>query len=150
MFFQRDANTPIRNILVVEDNPADVRLLRFALDQMTSRCALHVIDNGAQAIEYLFETPDGMPRRLDLILLDLNIPLINGHAVLEKIKQDMRTKAIPVIVMSSSQSTEDVNRAYRAYANCYISKPTSLDDYLGMVRMLEAFWLQVASLPTCA
>lgn len=139
-----------KQILVVEDNPADVRLLRYALDQMTSVCKLSIAADGAEAIRLLAAADREQGDCPDLVLLDLNLPLVSGHDVLQQIKSDPKTKSIPVIVMSSSASPDDVNRAYREYANCYVRKPTSLDDYLGVVRMLEGFWLQVASLPSCA
>ncbi|MBV8069727.1 MAG: response regulator [Acidobacteriaceae bacterium] len=136
----------IRRILLVEDNPADVFLLKEAFQNSGLAFDLITAADGEKALALLFDgkTPDTCP---DLILLDLNLPKINGHTVLQRIKSDPRTEMIPAIVMSSSGASSDVALAYSEHANCYIRKPTNLEELFRTVRAIKSFWLDVVQLP---
>lgn len=135
-------------ILMVEDNPGDVRLTREALKDAKVSNTLHVVEDGVAALDFLYWR-DGyeMAPRPDLILLDLNLPRKNGREVLEEIKQDDRLKMIPVVILTTSQAEEDVLRAYRLHANCYITKPVDFAQFNKIVRTIEEFWLTIVTLP---
>ena len=144
----RTQHRPLR-LLLVEDNPADVRLLRAALAQGPAKYEMHVVTDGEQALRFLW--PDlrsnaALPRP-DLVLLDLNLPRFSGHEVLRRIKEDPHLRTVPVIVLTSSQLPADILAAYSHGANSYLPKPTSLDETLDLVRTLEHFWLDLALLP---
>jgi two-component system, chemotaxis family, response regulator Rcp1 len=139
------SDTPV-HILLVEDNPADVRLVHEALHTTALRYVLEVASDGDEAIERL-RAPFSGRNVPDLILLDLNLPRKSGHDVLKLIKSDPKTSSIPTIVMSSSSSPDDVEKAYAAHANCYVQKPQSIDDFFHVCSLLEAFWFEVARLP---
>ena len=134
------------HILLVEDNPGDVRLIQEALKTTELDCALEVASDGDEALNRLFSDETSLLAP-DLIILDLNLPRRSGHEVLARIKDDLRTRTIPVIVLSSSGLTEDVQRAYGSHANCYIQKPQNIDDFFHVCSLLEAFWFEVAKLP---
>jgi two-component system, chemotaxis family, response regulator Rcp1 len=136
----------VADILVVEDNPADVGLLREALRQTSVPYRLRVVADGASAIELLSSCTG--PDCPDLVILDLNLPRRSGYEVLDVIRSNSMTAAVPVIVMSSSRDEADVERAYDAHANCFIVKPSELEDLLRVVLAIETFWLSVAELPT--
>jgi two-component system, chemotaxis family, response regulator Rcp1 len=134
------------HILLVEDNPADVRLIEEALKTTELQCVLETATDGEEALIRLFgETTNLLPP--DLIILDLNLPRRSGHDVLSLIKADPKTRGIPVIVLSSSGLAEDIQKAYGEYANCYIQKPENIDDLFRICSLLEAFWFEVAKLP---
>ncbi len=133
-------------ILVVEDNPADIVLLREAFQNSGLRFELITASDGDRALKMLFEE-DPPQRSPDLILLDLNLPKVNGHAVLQRIKSDPRTETIPAIVMSSSGAASDVTLAYSEHANCYIRKPGNLEELYRTVFAIKSFWLDVVQLP---
>jgi len=136
------------NILLVEDNPADVRLTREALKEGKLSNSLSVAKDGVEALEFLQRR--GQYRdaaRPDVILLDLNLPKKDGRAVLAEIKVDETLREIPVVVLSTSQNDEDVSSSYDLRANCYISKPVDLDRYIHVIRSIESFWSGVAQLP---
>lgn len=134
------------HILLVEDNPADVRLIQEALKTTELQCVLETAMDGEEAlIRLLSEATNLLPP--DLIILDLNLPRRSGHDVLSLIKADPKTRGIPVIVLSSSGLVEDVQKAYGEYANCYIQKPENIDDLFRICSLLEAFWFEVAKLP---
>jgi CheY-like chemotaxis protein len=142
-----DAGEPIE-ILLVEDNPADVRLTQEGLRDSKVRNNLHVIGDGEQALEFLrhdgqfADTP-----RPDLILLDLNLPKKDGREVLEEIKSDPELAHIPVVVLTTSAGEEDVLRAYKLQAACYITKPVDLDQFIKVVNAIENFWMTIVKLP---
>lgn len=141
------ADHPVE-ILVVEDHPGAVRLTVEALKEARVGNHLSVVENGADALDFLRRR--GRYRdvpRPDLILLDLNLPRMNGREVLRAIKRDPELRTIPVVVLSSSCAECDVERAYRLHANCYIVKPVDFADYIGVIKGLERFWLHVATLP---
>jgi two-component system, chemotaxis family, response regulator Rcp1 len=134
------------HILLVEDNPSDVRLIEEALKTTEMQCVLETAVDGEEALIRLFsEETDLLPP--DLIILDLNLPRRSGHDVLALIKDDPKTRRIPVIVLSSSGLAEDVQKAYGEHANCYIQKPQNIDDLFHVCSLLEAFWFEVAKLP---
>ncbi len=135
-------------ILLVEDNPGDVDLTREALDDAKVANRLHVVDDGAKAMEFLYRRGGfaGVPRP-DIILLDLNLPKKDGREVLADIRQDPALAEIPVVVLTTSQAEEDIFRAYRLHANCYITKPVDLEQFLKVIRSIEDFWLTIVKLP---
>lgn len=141
-----DAVRPLR-ILVVDDSPSDVRLIREALKDSSVTVTLVIARDGVEATEYLHKTLAGEFLRPDLIILDLNLPRKSGREVLAEIKSDLRLKQIPVIVMTSSSASEDVSYAYNLNANSYITKPGDLAEYLRVVRALQVFWFNAAKLP---
>jgi two-component system, chemotaxis family, response regulator Rcp1 len=135
-------------ILLVEDNPGDVRLTREALREGKVRNNLAVAADGVEAIAYLRregEHADAV--RPDLILLDLNLPRKDGREVLEEIKADPSLRHIPVVVLTSSQAEEDIVRAYDLHANCYVTKPVDLDQFIRVVEAIEDFWFTIVKLP---
>lgn len=135
-------------ILLVEDNPGDVELVREALSEGKVRNEMRVAVDGVEALRYLRRKgPHGDALCPDLILLDLNLPKKSGKEVLEEIKSDPELKFIPVVVLTSSKSEEDVLRSYNLHANCYITKPVDFDQFLRVVKSIEDFWLTVVKLP---
>jgi len=140
-------NQPI-DILLVEDNPGDVRLTQEALKEAKLGNELHVVEDGVEAMAFLRR--QGAHRnavRPDLILLDLNLPLKNGREVLAEIKDDPKLRRIPVVVLTTSQSEADIVKAYDLHANCYITKPVDLNQFLTVVRAIEDFWMTIVKLP---
>lgn len=136
------------DILLVEDSPGDVRLTREALAEGKLRNNLHVVEDGEQALAYLHrQDGDADAPRPDLILLDLNLPRVDGREVLAHIKADPDLKRIPVVVLTTSSADEDVLRVYELAANCFITKPVDLDQFMRVVRSIEEFWLTVVRLP---
>jgi CheY-like chemotaxis protein len=136
-------------VLLVEDNPGDVRLMREAFWEVDVRHCLHTASDGVEAIDFL-RRREGYARapRPDLIVLDLNLPRKDGREVLAEIKADARLRHIPVVVLSSSTAAEDVAGAYDLHANCYVSKPVDFEQFVGVVRSIETFWFNTARLPT--
>lgn len=138
-------------ILLVEDNPADIRLTQEALRELNVHHRLQVAEDGIAAIRYLVQVfADKLGVRPDIILLDLNLPLMSGLEVLEVIKSDDHMKSIPVIVMSSSAAAHDVAEAYRLNANCYTQKPLEIDQYFNVMNNIRRFWMETALLPANA
>ena len=137
------------NILLVEDNPGDVRLTREALKEGKIHNNMSVVGDGEEALAFLRReaTHEAAPRP-DLVLLDLNLPRKDGREVLAEIKEDDDLKRIPVVVLTTSKAEEDILRTYNLHANCYITKPVDLDQFIGVVRSIEAFWFSVVSLPS--
>ncbi len=135
-------------ILLVEDNEGDVRLTREALKEGRIRNRLHVVSDGEQALAFLHKEDDysDVPRP-DLILLDLNLPRLDGREVLSAIKNDPALKQIPVVVLTSSRTEQDLLRAYDLHANCFITKPVEFDEFIDVVRSIEDFWLTIVVLP---
>ena len=135
------------DILLIDDSPSDARLVREALGGTEARSRLSVASNGVEGVAFLRRQGKyvGAPRP-DLILLDLNLPKKNGAEVLQEIKADEALMHIPVVVLSSSASHEDVQRAYGLHANCYVTKPGDLDCFIQVIRTIEEFWLTTAQL----
>jgi CheY-like chemotaxis protein len=142
------AVTPAR-ILLVEDNPGDVRLTREALKEGRIINELAVVSDGVEAMNYLrrggkfAEAP-----RPDIILLDLNLPRKNGREVLAEIKSDDSLRRIPVVILTVSRAEEDILKSYDLHANCYISKPIDFDQFMKVVRTIENFWFSIVLLPS--
>jgi two-component system, chemotaxis family, response regulator Rcp1 len=136
------------DVLLVEDNPGDVRLTREALKEVKFVNALHVVEDGVEAIAYLRRQGQyaGQPRP-DLVLLDLNLPRMDGRQVLSVVKQDPELRRIPVVVLTTSQAEADIARAYDLHANCYITKPVGIDQFIEVVKSIEYFWLAIVQLP---
>ncbi|MGD0282752.1 MAG: response regulator [Dissulfurispiraceae bacterium] len=135
-------------VLLVEDNPGDVRLTEEALKEAKVRNDLHVVNNGVEAMAFLRK--QGVYKdapRPDMILLDLNMPKKSGHEVLREVKSDDDLKRIPVVILTVSKDEEDIIRSYNNYANCFITKPVDLDQFLTVVKSIEDFWLTIVKLP---
>lgn len=136
------------HILLVEDNEGDILLTTEALEEGKIVNKISIVKNGKDAIDFLFkkgqyqdvETPD-------LILLDVNMPLKNGHEVLQVVKNDERTSHIPIIMLTTSSSENDVRLSYKYHANCYITKPVDVDDFMRAVSTIEEFWFSLVVLP---
>ncbi len=135
-------------ILIIEDNPGEARLLQEALKESSIHPTLHILSDGAVAIRFLDEVKQENSQSLPhLILLDLNLPQKNGFEILKHIKGDNTLKRIPVIVLSSSQSPDDIAKAYDLHANCYLTKPVDFEPFFEIVKAVEYFWFQLANLP---
>jgi two-component system response regulator len=136
------------DILLVEDNPGDVDLTKEALEGAKVFNRLHVAEDGEQALDFLFRRGKFVGvLRPDLILLDLNLPKRDGRQVLEAIKAEPALAEIPVVILTTSGAEEDVARAYRLHANCYITKPVNFKQFLTVVQAIEDFWLTIVKLP---
>ena len=137
------------DILLVEDNPGDVRLTREALRDSKVCNRLTVVTDGVEALAYLRqEGPYAGVVRPDLILLDLNLPRKDGRQVLAEIKADPKLDCVPVVVLTTSEAEEDILKAYQLKANCYVAKPVGLDSFLKVVHSIEGFWLEIVKLPS--
>ena len=135
-------------ILLVEDSPSDVRLTIEALKDAKVRNHLSVASDGVEAVAFLRKVGKYADApRPNLILLDLNLPKKDGREVLGEIKQDENLKAIPVVVITTSKSDEDILKSYNLHANCYITKPIDLEQFMIVVRAIESFWLTIVQLP---
>ena len=147
MHAAKDLMAPIE-ILLVEDSAGDVRLTREALSDARVRNNLHVASNGLEAMDFLGRVGAfGAAPRPDLILLDLNLPKMGGREVLEQVKRSEQWKTIPVVVLTTSAAEEDIDRSYQLHANCYITKPVDLDQFLKVVKTIDNFWLAIVKLP---
>lgn len=136
------------NILLVEDNPGDIRLTREALKESVVPHELSVVGDGAAAIRYLERaTAEGPATVPDLVLLDLNLPKLNGHEVLQRIKSHDQWKVIPVVVLTTSEAEVDILTCYSEHANCYITKPLALHTFMDVVKQIQDFWLSLVHLP---
>lgn len=135
-------------ILLVEDNEGDVRLTKEAFRDNKMKNNLNVVRDGVEAVAFLRRQSNyaGAPRP-DLILLDLNLPKKDGREVLEEIKSDEDLKRIPVVVLTTSKAEEDILKAYDLHANCYVTKPVDLDEFVKVVKSIEEFWLAIVKLP---
>ena len=136
------------DILLVEDNPGDVDLTKEALAGAKVLNRLHVAEDGEQALDFLFRRgPYADAPRPDLILLDLNLPKKDGREVLKDIRANEDLTEIPVVILTTSEADEDVARAYRLHANCYITKPVNFTQFLKVIQAIEDFWLTLVKLP---
>lgn len=136
------------DVLLVEDNPGDVRLTREALKEGRVRNKLHVVADGVEAMAFLHRSGRYADApRPDLMLLDLNLPRKDGREVLQEVKKDDDLKHIPIVVLTTSQAQRDILESYRLRANAYVSKPVDLDQFLNVVRSIEQFWLEIVRLP---
>jgi CheY-like chemotaxis protein len=136
-------------ILLVEDNPGDVRLTKEALKEGKIRNTLYTVENGVEAMAFLHRAGEYTKvTRPDLILLDLNLPKKNGYEVLREIKADPSLKRIPVVILTSSAAEQDILKTYDLHANCYITKPVDLEQFLKVAHSIEEFWFSIVKLPT--
>lgn len=135
-------------ILLVEDNPGDIRLAQEAFKESNVCNNLHVVEDGREAIDFLrkkgkyADTP-----RPDIILLDLNLPVIDGRDVLAEIKEDKSLRSVPVLVLTTSRAEEDVIKSYNMHANCFITKPVDMERFIEVVKTIEEFWFNIVKLP---
>lgn len=137
------------NVLLVEDNPGDVRLTQEAFKEANMAIQLNVTMDGAEAIKYLRkEEKYSDVLTPDLILLDLNLPKKDGREVLKEIKTDDTLKRIPVVVLTTSNAEQDVMKSYNLHVNCYINKPVDFEKFFDIIQKIEEFWLTTAILPT--
>jgi len=135
-------------ILLIEDNPGDVDLTKEALEHAKVCNRLHVVDDGAKAVDFLYRRGEYADApRPDLILLDLNLPKKDGRQVLTEIKADGELAEIPIVILTTSETEEDILRSYQLHANCYITKPVDFMQFLKVVEAIEQFWLRVVKLP---
>lgn len=135
-------------ILLVEDNPADVRLTMEALKEAKIANGLKVVKDGVEALEYLRKQGRYRDATLpDLILLDLNLPRMDGREVLAQIKADPKLSRIPIVILTTSKAEEDVIRTYELHANCYVTKPVDFEQFAQVVKSIEHFWFEVVKLP---
>jgi CheY-like chemotaxis protein len=135
-------------ILLVEDNPGDVRLTREALKEAKFRNTLQVVGDGVEALAYLRQQGQYSGTiRPHLIMLDLNLPRMDGREVLAAIKKDADLRRIPVVVLSSSEAETDIARAYELHANAYVTKPVDIAHFLHVVKSIEEFWVEIVRLP---
>jgi chemotaxis family two-component system response regulator Rcp1 len=136
-------------ILLVEDNPGDIRLTKEALKEAKVLNRLTVVRDGVEALKCLRRQGEyADASRPDLILLDLNLPKKDGREVLSEIKSDDTLKRIPVVILTTSQDEQDVLKSYGLHANCYITKPVELDQFITVVKAIEDFWLGIVVLPS--
>ena len=136
-------------ILLVEDNEGDILLTKEALEEAKIQISLDVVKDGKQAIDFL-NRQDGFSQAVmpDIMLLDVNLPKRNGHEVLKYVKNSEQLKHIPVIMLTTSSSEKDINLSYNNHANCYVTKPVEVSDFLNVVSTIETFWISIVKLPT--
>jgi len=137
------------DILIVEDNPGDIRLISEVLNDNKIFSTVNTVNDGVDAMDYLngrgkYKTAS----KPDLIILDLNLPKKDGREVLAEIKSDERLKYIPVVVMTISQSEEDIFKSYNLHANCYVTKPIDLNQFIKVIKSIEEFWFSIVKLPS--
>lgn len=136
------------HILLVEDNEGDIILTREALREISAVKDISVVKDGREAIHFLFKTGSHENAPVpDLVLLDINLPKVDGKEVLKTIKQDPLLRKLPVIVLTTSASEKDIIDAYTHYANCYITKPVDYSSFMKVIQSVESFWMQTAQLP---
>lgn len=136
------------NILMVEDNPGDARLTREALKESKLSNNLYHCKDGVEAMAFLRRQGEFADApRPDIVLLDLNLPRMDGREVLAEMKEDLLLKQIPVVVLTTSEAENDILRSYELHANCYITKPVDLEKFIQIVHGIEDFWLTVVKLP---
>jgi two-component system response regulator len=137
------------NLLLVEDNPGDVRLTQEALKESNAKVNLQVVVDGEEALDYLFKR-NGFEdaAKPDITLLDLNLPKKNGLEVLEEVKKHETLRTIPVIILTTSDTEHDILKGYSTYANCFIIKPVDFDEFIRVIGLIEQFWFNVVKLPS--
>jgi CheY-like chemotaxis protein len=138
-------------ILLVEDNPADQELIRRAVEEAKIGKELRIVEDGEEALAYLFrrgkyQAPAISPKP-DLLLLDLNLPRVDGYQVLEEIRADLKLRSMPVLVLTTSGQEKDIIRSYELGCNSFITKPAGLDQLTGLIRAIEKYWFETAVLP---
>jgi two-component system, chemotaxis family, response regulator Rcp1 len=137
-------------ILLVEDNPGDVRLTKEAMKEGKIVNRIHVACDGVEALDFLYRRGEfAEAPKPDLILLDLNLPRKDGREVLAEIKQDPRLKSIPVVILTTSEAEQDIVKTYELHANCYLTKPVDLEQFILVSKMIKDFWFSLVKLPPC-
>ncbi len=135
------------HILLVEDNEGDILLTLEAFEESRIKTKISVVKNGREALDFLFQRGEySQVERPDLVLLDINIPIYNGHEVLKQVKTNDSLKKIPVIMLTTSSSQNDINLAYQNHGNSYVKKPLNMEDFLKAILKIEEFWLQLSTL----
>ena len=135
-------------ILLVEDNPGDVRLIQEAMKESKILYSIYVGKDGQEALDFLYKNGDYKDSpKPDLVLLDLNLPKVSGQEVLEKIKNDSTLSKIPVIILTTSKADEDVLKSYELHANCFITKPADFEQFIHVINTIQNFWLEIVKLP---
>lgn len=135
-------------ILLVEDDPGDVLMTREALQESKVLNSLHVVSDGEQALRFLRREGEHADKpRPDLVLLDLNLPRIDGRQVLEQVKNDPDLRRIPIVVLTTSKAEEDILRSYDLHANAFVSKPVDFDCFVDVIRQIDTFYISIVSLP---
>jgi CheY-like chemotaxis protein len=136
------------DILLAEDNPGDADLAKEALEESKLKNQLFIVSDGQEALDFLYRKGkyQDVPRP-DLILLDLNMPRVDGREVLKIVKQDKDLRSIPIVILTTSRADEDIIKSYNLHANCYISKPLDLDKFIEVVHNIENFWISIVTLP---
>jgi len=141
-------NEKIFKILLIEDNVADIRLIMEALKSFKTKKDIYHVKDGIEAICFLKQQEQYKDSpRPDIVILDLNLPIKNGFEVLKEIKEDKNIKNVPVVVLSTSNLQDDINKSYLLQASCYITKPIELDDFIKALKKIEDFWLDTVKLP---
>lgn len=145
-------NSQITNsltILLVEDNPADARLIMEFFKEINIKNNLHIVHDGMEAMEFLFKQCKGNMDKYcpDLVILDLNLPRMSGREILKEIKEDEELKTIPVLILTTSDASEDVKECYDHYANCYLIKPVDFDEFANVMESIKNFWFNKVELP---
>jgi chemotaxis family two-component system response regulator Rcp1 len=137
------------HVLLVEDNPADVRLTKEALKEGKVLCDMHWVKDGVEALDFLHRRGEYVNAvRPDLILLDLNLPRLDGREVLAHIKADVQLRRIPVVILSTSKAEDDIIRSYDLHANCYVTKyPVDFESFVEVIRSIDRFWFALVTLP---
>ncbi|MGB9937130.1 MAG: response regulator [Methanobacterium sp.] len=136
------------NILLVEDNPADARLIEEVLKDTNANNKLHVVKDGVDAMHFLNKEEEfSNAPRPDIILLDLNLPRKDGREVLKEVKENEDLRSIPIVILTTSSANEDIIKTYNNHANCYITKPVDFDQFLKVINAIEDFWLKIVRLP---
>jgi CheY-like chemotaxis protein len=141
-------NLSVVTVLLVEDDPGDVVLIKEAFEFNKVHNALHIVSDGVDALDFLYRRNghDGAPRP-DLVLLDLNLPRKDGREVLAEVKADKDLRTIPIVVLTTSEAEEDILRSYDLHANAYVTKPVDFDRFIEVVRMIDDFFVTVVKLP---
>jgi two-component system response regulator len=138
----------VAKVLLVEDDAGDELIAREAFEADSMATVLHVARDGVQALDFLYRRGDHAEApRPDFVLLDLNLPKVNGHTVLQQVKADPAVSTIPMIVFSTSSAFDDIIACYQAQGNAYITKPNNYDDFVHVVKQINRFWRKTASLP---
>lgn len=136
------------HILLVEDNEGDILLTQEAFEESKILNLLSVVRDGREALNFVFQKNGyEQAKRPDLILLDINLPIKNGHEVLQAIKESPEHRSIPIIMLTTSSSERDISLSYKCHANCYISKPVDINEFLAAIASIENFWLNLVQLP---
>ncbi|MDY6930437.1 MAG: response regulator [Halobacteriota archaeon] len=144
---ENNMNRPVE-ILLVEDNPGDVRLTQEAFNEGKIKNNLHIVGDGIEALKFLRNEGDyANAPRPDLVLLDLNMPRMGGREVLENMKADSVLKSIPVVILTTSEAEQDILKSYDLQANCYITKPVDIVQFFEIIHYIEDFWFAVVRLP---